>query len=108
MAGEHLEGNDQLRKLYVRLRRLNRKDWWKDSVSSCSPDELRGHFDNAIYNYHVEIVQFLMTNETLRHRVLNRDFEYDDRCFVQRFVCNSHQSINSPEDVFEKKANSNI
>ena len=100
---EHLESNNQLRKLYDWFQRLNWDVWWQDSIRSSDHNQLRNHFENAIYNYHVEMVQFIISNNKLRKRVLNDD--KDDVYFVERFVCYKKVFL---RDVFQKSAESKM
>ena len=103
---QHLESNNQLQKHYVRLHRLNWKEWWQDSISSSDDEQLRNDFKNAIECSHVEMVQFIMTNEELRKKVLQQ--REDETYFVERFIENYGWRIGRPVDVFEKKARPNI
>ena len=103
----HLKSNDQTRNILKRLEYLNWKEWWKDSISSCSHKELRGHFDSAIENTHVEMVRSIMTNDELKKRVLGDSGE-GAGYFVEKFFWNCEEFSSNPEYAFEKSAQSKM
>ena len=101
---EHLRSNKRLRKLYDLFQRLNWRDWWKDSISSSSQDDLGKHFEAAIEYCHVELVQCIMTNEKLRLRVSGGDYSY----FLEHFITQSQYYASDTDYVFRKSANSKM